>query len=814
VGSWQNHEEITHHKWISMIKNYFKIALRNFAKRKFYPAINILGLSLGIGCSIFLYLFISYHLSFDQYHKNASRTYRVLNELHFEKTLHEKGASIAMFRALEAGVTHVSNAAVILSNYTFTVTVNDSSKTERRFKEDKNVALVSPSWFKMFDYKWIAGNADKINLPNTAVITQKQSVKYFGNANPIGKVIVFENSQPIQIVGLLSDRPFNTDLKSDIYVSLSSLKSLHPDSFDNFCTDWGWMNSTTSLYLTLNDKKSQPEVEYTIAKMAKANLGDNAKYYHFWLQPLADVHFNADYGGAIQKSLLLTLMIIGILVLLIASFNYINISIAQQSKRMVEIGTRKVLGGTTWQLFMQFIVETFSMVSIAMIIAIALVVLILPLANQSLFSQEPVHLLSYTSISVFISLLLIVLVMLSGFYPAVILSRINVFKAIKNEAATWKAGMVRKVLVVVQNSVACVLIICAFIMVLQVRFLKNTDIGFNRNAVVLVPLPDSSQLRRGLLRERLEKMPQVASFSFCLRAPSSENNFGGSVKFDNRPDWEPWPAGSPIGDTSYVKSFGLRIIAGRNIRESKASPEYLVNETMIHKLGLSSPQEAIGKSIIAGQFDDQKGIIAGVVKDFNTKSLEVPIEPVIIASIPERFSMVGIKLNGSSLQSAIQKIREDWEEVYPKEVFEYHFLDEQIAGLYQKENLQEQLIWLAASAAIIISCLGLLGLVSLITLQRTKEIGIRKVIGASVSNIVFMVSKDFLKMIFISILIASPVAWWAIHKWINDFAYRIHIEWWVFAVTGLFSVLIALATISFQAIKAAVANPVESLRTE
>ena len=351
-------------------------------------------------------------------------------------------------------------------------------------------------------------------------------------------------------------------------------------------------------------------------------------------------------------------------------------------------------------------------------------------------------------------------------------------------------------------------------MVLQVRYLIHTDIGFNRDAVVLVPLPDTSQMHKDFLRDQFRKIPQVESFTFCAKSPSSENNFGGSVKFDNRPDWEAWPAGSPVGDTAYVKSFGLNIIAGRNIRESKALPEYLVNETMIHKLGLKNPGEVIGKSLIAGQFGDQRGTIVGIVKDFNARSLEVPIGPEVIASVPEKFKTIGVKLSGTDMQETINSIRKKWEEVYPAEVFEYHFLDDQIAGLYEKEALQQKIIFLAGSVAVIISCLGLLGLVSLITLQRTKEIGIRKVVGASVSNIAIMLSKDFLKLISISILIASPVAWWVINKWVNDFAYRINIRWWIFPVVGLFSIVIALITVSFQAIKAAIANPVKSLRSE
>jgi putative ABC transport system permease protein len=574
------------------------------------------------------------------------------------------------------------------------------------------------------------------------------------------------------------------------------------------------MNSTTGLYISLNNATSKSGVETAINNLAKANLGDNAKYYHFWLQPLEDVHFNTDYGGALQKSLLITLAIIGLLIIIIASFNYINISIAQQSKRMAEIGMRKVLGGTIWQLFTQFIVETFIMVSIALLLAAAIVVLVLPAANQFLFSQEPVHIISYMGIVIFLGSLLLFLVFLSGFYPAFVLSRVNIFKALKNESGTWKAGTMRKMLVIGQNTVAYTLIICAFIMVLQVRFLKNTDIGFHRNAAVLVPVPDSSQLKKAVLKQQLAEMPQLESFAFCFSSPSSENNGGGSVRFNNRVDWESWPARSAVGDTSYINLFGIEIIVGRNFVQSNASHEYLINETMVKKLGLKKPEEAIGKSLEVGQFDDQHGTIVGVVKDFNTKSLEVPIEPVIVASIPDMFTTVGIKLRGGNLQSEIQKIRKGWQEAYPKEVFGYRFLDDEIARLYQKEDLQQKIISLAAGIAIMISCLGLLGLASLITLQRTKEIGIRKVVGASAANIAFMLSADFLKLVLVSFLIASPVTLWIINAWLQHFAFRINIQWWIFVVAGLLSVTIALSTIGFQSVKAALANPVKSLRTE
>ena len=263
-----------------------------------------------------------------------------------------------MYKALERGLSRVTDAALMLDSYSFTVTVNNDSKTEKRFKEDRNVALVSPEWFKMFSYNWIAGNPAQLNAPNTVAITRKQAIKYFGNVNPVGKTIVFDNKQPVKVVGWIDDKPGNTDLKAGMYVSLSSLKNLYPDISNDFFTDWGWINSTTSIYLSISDNKSKREVESAIADLAKVHMGGNSKYYKFRLQPLADVHFNSHYGGATQKPLLITLTIIGLLILIIASVNYINLSIAQQAKRSVEIGMRKVLGGTSKQLFIQFMTET------------------------------------------------------------------------------------------------------------------------------------------------------------------------------------------------------------------------------------------------------------------------------------------------------------------------------------------------------------------------------------------------------------------------------------------------------------------------
>ncbi len=792
-----------------MLKNHLKIACRNLAKRKFYSALNIFGLSLGVACSIFLYLFISFHLSFDTYHKKAATTYRLVNDILFDQTLHDKGASIGMYGAL-SDLSQVDEAAVMISKQTFTVAIVNLSGEVQRFNENRNVSIVSPEWFKLFDYHWLAGNADELEEPNTVALTQKQADKYFGKTDPLGKTILFENKQLVKVVGLISDKPGNTDLKADMYISLSSLKNLKPETPERFFTDWRYINSSTSVYLSLSDTNKKNEVESTLRNLTRVHLPDNWKFYSFKLQPLSDVHFDSAYGASIQKSLLVTLAIIGLLILSIACINYINITIAQQAKRSVEIGTRKVLGGTTGQLFTQFLSETFITTVLAILLAIGMVALLRPLANQYFFTEEPLSLVSYTSVAIFLMLLLIFLLLSAGLYPAFILSGINVFKALKNEAAGWKAGFLTKVLVIFQNSAAQILILCTLIMVLQVRFLKQTDTGFNRDAVVNIPISDTSQLNRNFLAKKLEAIPLVQSFSFCYKPPSAENFRGGSLRFENR-DWEKWVSRSAVGDTSYLKTFGLKLIAGRNFTSAN---EFVINETMVSKLGLNTPEQAIGKFLIAGEFDNEKRPIVGVVKDFNTVSLLSPIEPTVIVSYPKNFSSISIKLTGGNLQGGIETIQKSFNEVYPDEIFDYQFLDDQIASLYKKEALQEKIIWITTLIAISISCLGLLGLISLITLQRTKEIGIRKVLGASVTSIVALLSSDFLKLILISIFLASPLAWWAMSKWLQSFAYRIEIEWWMFALAGSVAILIAVITISFQAVKTALANPIKSLRTE
>ncbi|WP_448701253.1 ABC transporter permease [Mucilaginibacter sp. AW1-3] len=788
-----------------MFRNYIKIAWRNIFKRKFYTAINIAGLALAITCCLFIYLYISFHLSFDRYHQRVGNTFRLVNELHLQKTEYEKGASVAMFKILRNNMPQVDRSAFAIEKQSLIIDVDGDAK--RRFKEEKNIAFISSDWFTLFKYHWLAGNPKQLDEPNTVALTQKQANKYFGDANPIGRILTIKNQQ-VKVVGLIADAPFNSDLRSEIYISFASLDNILTGIDKGFYTDLGWINSTNAAYVSLKDARQKEAIEKSLTQLGEKKFG--SKVFTFKLLPLTEMHFDAHYGGVVQQSLLVTLALIGALILIIAVINYINMTIAQQARRSVEIGTRKVLGGSSMQLFMQFMTESLLTAVMAIVIATMLVVFFMPAANNLLFTENPLHILSSQSLYLFLAVMLVFITLAAGVYPAMLLSRLSVFKALKNNAWNLKASAGRKVLIILQNTVAQALIAGTIIIVMQVRFLKNTDFGFDRNAVVMVPLGEATDTQKEQLSQSLKAISQVSSFSFCNKPPASDSQRGATVKFANR-DWEKWPARFAIGDSAYCRTFGLTLVAGRSIRNKQPTPEFLINEKMATMLHFKNPNEVIGQTLLAG---DVKGVIVGVVKDFNIKSLLEPIEPSVILENNYLQNAVAIKLTGNQTSSALSALQNQYQRILPAQLFSYQFVDDEIASLYKKESLQQKLIWSSAFVAIFISSLGLLGLISLVTLQRTKEIGIRKVLGATVSQINLMLSKDFLQLVLISLLIASPLAWWAMNKWLQSFAYRVDIHWWVFALAGFGALLIAILTISIQSVKAALANPVESLRSE
>lgn len=796
-----------------MIRNYLKIAWRNFYKHRFYTTINVLGLAMGIGCTIILFIFLSFHLSFDTYHSNAGRTYRIVNDLHIGDgtVYYDQGSPIILGQTLKQQNPAIVKEAIMLKKRSFTVAVKsaDQAKTDLYY-ENENIAFTNNDLFGIFNYNWLHGNAgNALSAPNTAVITAGLAKKYFNTTDAVGRDIRLDDKTNITITGVIQDNVKNTDIQADLFISLASVKEVYPDLYKPINTDWRFISSKTNVFVLLDNERAAGQINNSINTLRQKIYKSDVDVYQFHLQPLADIHFNSRYGGTIAKPLLAVLALVGLALLLIAGVNFVNMATAQTLTRAKEIGTRKVLGSSPTGIFWQFIAETAYVAIAAAILALLTVMLFLPVLNNWL--QLPLTISG--NVFVFLPVLLLVLILAAGFYPAFILSRFKPANALKNMVgqSNGRFGFSRDGLIVFQNVIAQLLIVCALIIGLQVKMLINADMGFNKDAVIMIPVHNNDMNALDYLRNQLNTNPAVKSVSYCYSAPADFANKGGSVRYNGK-EWENFSVNSIIGDEQYLNTFKLKLLAGHPISAVNPTAQFIINQQLLAKLKIKDPQEAIGHHLTAGDFSDKDGTIVGVVKDFNSLALYSPVQPLLIAAQPDYYRYAAVKIAGGHQMDVIDAIKQTYRKVFPQYVFGYHFVDKQIADLYQKETMMNKLIKAGTIVAIFISCLGLLGLISLVTVQRTKEIGIRKVLGASVMGIVGLLTKDFIKLLLIAILISVPFAWWLMHNWLQNFAYRVEIKWWVFALSGMGAIIIACLTISIRSVKAALANPVNSLR--
>ncbi|CAG5005469.1 hypothetical protein DYBT9275_03587 [Dyadobacter sp. CECT 9275] len=793
-----------------MLKNYFKITVRNLVKHRLYAGINMAGLAIGMAGAIIIFQLVRYHLGTDRYHKNADRTYRVVVDLHLEdgSVEKEKGSAYVLHETLKKEFSYVENSAYLAhKELTFSLGQNGEAK---KFLEKENAAFTNSDFFKIFDFKWVTGNPSVLNAPNQVVLTERYVRKYFGNSNPIGKYVKVNNQANLMVAGILKDYPEQTDFKKDIFISIPTLKTVIPEyGYD----DWGWIDSNRETYVTLRSASDRSAFEKQMPAFAKKYYGENGAVFHYHLQELSDVHFNVNYGGKIKYSTIAMLASVGLLLILIACFNFINLSTAQGFKRSKEVGIRKVLGISKMQVFWLFIQETAVMTILSFLISLILSWIAIPLMNEWLGTAIPVNIPSDYKSPVFMAVLLAFVIALAGVYPALFVSGFSPLRAIKGLGQQRNRSFftIRKSLVVVQFCISFVLIALSVVIILQSGYLKNKDLGIDKELVLHVNLPVNEQSRMTTLKNEISRLKEVENVSFFRTPPSSQSGYGGSIKFENR-EWEKFPTRSRIADHNYVKTYGLKLIAGRNPVASDTVREVLVNRKLVKDLGLKSPQDALNRRLLIGDIG-KTGIISGVLSDFNNTDLYSDIEPTVVYSFQKHYRTAGIKLQYLD-RSTIQNINTIWQKQFPDHVFEYGFYDEEIARFYKREELASSLTSLFAFLSVFLSCLGLFGLAVFSIEQRTREIGIRKVLGASVLGITTLLSRDFLVLVLIAIILASPVAYYFMNRWLADFAYRIHIHWWIFGLAGFISVAIAAVTVSFHSIKAALMNPVKSLKME
>lgn len=797
-----------------MLKNYFKIAWRNLQRNKSYAAINIIGLSLGIACAILIFTIVSFHFSFDNFHSKKDRIYRVVTELHNEQINYQSGTPPAFTKAFKSDYTFIEKAARAV---TFRRQVSIPSEN-KKFDEDDGIVCTEPAFFEIFDFPLKEGDIKTaLKEPNSAIVTQKIAKKYFSTEHALGKIIRIDNKTDFKITGILQDLPLNTDRRSEIYVGDQNMRDFStrmasPDA-------WGSINSETHCFVLLKPGVKATDVEKVFPAFTKKYYADDPINQHtnfFKMQPLADIHFNPNYNGFADKKYLWAFSLVGIFLIITACVNFINLATAQALNRSKEVGIRKVLGSRRPQLFWQFIAETALITFFSVLLAYAWAALGLPFINGLFKTSLRINPFINISLLAYTAVIAVAVVFLSGSYPGLVLSGFQPIAALKGKLSQKNVGgfSLRRILVITQFAISQMLIIGTIVIASQMRYSKTSDLGFQKDGIVMLRIPSNDSLaltNMHVLKQKLAGIAGVSNISLCMQAPASASNSSTDFVYDNRAKPERWEINTKPGDDQYLSTFNLKLLAGRNLYPSDTTREFIVNETVVKKLGLASPQDIINKTV---QVDNEQALVVGVVKNFNNKSFRTEISPVAIFSNYQRYGNCAVAINIANIKTEMAAIEKTWNGIYPDFIFKGEFLDDRIARFYQMDDTMLKMIEAFAGIAILIGCLGLFGLVSFMALRKTKEIGVRKVLGANVRNIIWMFGKEFLGLLVVAFLIAAPLAWWAMHAYLQDFKYRVPIGGGVFALAIVSTVLIAAVTVGYRAVKAALANPVTSLRSE
>jgi putative ABC transport system permease protein len=827
-----------------MFRNYFKTAWRNLVRNKVNTTINVLGLTLGITVCLIIFLLVRFELSYDRFHPDKDRIYRVVansggpdgeRQFGFITTALPDDArkEISGFESV-AGFDNLYSA-VIVPREGGENRVFDAAKAG---EEASPIIITEPQFFDVFHYRWLAGNAATALVePFRVVLSEKEATKYFGPRSPdhpgspdgpgspdqwLGRRLIYRDSLTVTVSGIVADWDEHSDYAFRDFISFPTIA--HSFLKNDFESSWSMWDYDAQSIVKLAPGVTKAQVERQLpAFMARHKVGPKEFKMALSLQPLADIHFNEKYADDFARKVSLPtlygLAAIAAFILLIAAINFINLSTAQSVQRAREIGVRKVLGGRRPAIILQFLSEALLIV----LFATALTLLICPpllVALQSLLPRGVKLEVFQGSTLLFLAITVVVTCLLAGFYPARVLSSYQPALSLKGQGIQQlnSRSYLRKALIVFQFTVSLIFIIGTMIIGRQIHYMLNTDLGFDHDAIVIIRAnQDRPNHKRAVLAQKFRELPDVQLVARHMEAPTAKGHPGtfiepmGNVASDKKV-----MASFDMCDTDYIRLYGMHIVAGRNLFPSDTINEFLVNETCAQALGYRHPADALGHMVAIGM-DRGIGPIVGIIRDFHSKSMHEPITPFFMSTYEgaERDISVKLATSGQSvghLKDVLARMEKAWKEVYPTKKFEYSFFDESIARLYEKEEKTAQIMNIAMGIAIFISCMGLFGLAAFIAEQRTKEIGIRKVLGATVTDIVSMLSRDFVRLVVISIVIASPVAWYFMHQWLQDFAYRVPISWWIYGIAGVSAVVIALATVSVQAIRAAMANPVESLR--
>lgn len=801
-----------------MMTNHFKIAFRSLKRHKAYSFINISGLAIGIASCLIIFLVVRYELSYDTFRPSYRNIYHVITEDKGpDGTDYTPGIPFPALEALRTDFPQVKLTGLYYA-YGTQVSVGDiQNSAAKKFIEETGVFFCEPEYFDIFNATWLAGNASVLKDPGQVVLAKTMAQKYFGDwKTAIGKMIRLENAMDLKVAGIIEDVPFNSDFPTSVIGSFETFKN---SRYYSYTTDWGSTTSAFQVFMKIPENLPVENVQTQLKGLADKYYSNTGPHkISNSLQPLSEIHFDTRVPGlgdhVTSRSTLMTLSMIGLLIIVMACINFINLSTAQAVTRSKEIGVKKVLGSNRKQLFFQALGETNLIVLLSASLALVIAWLALPFIKHIISIHEELSLFSVESV-VFVLFIVIMVTALSGSYPALILSGFKPAAALKNRISSATIGGIslRRGLVVVQFAISQILIVGTIVAVSQMEYVRTADLGFNKEALLIVASTTDSvaQARHETFKQALLQLPEVSMASLSSDIPSSENNAGTNFAFDHRDD-EDFTLYTKQGDADYFKTFGLEFAAGGPYTATDTTGSVVVNETLIRKLNIKDPQAAVGKQIRTG--GGKWKTIVGVVKDFKTNSLREEVKPLLIAARKSRFCMVSLKLKSTNLAKSQQAIEKVWDKFYPEYAYRSVFMDENIEDFYRQERQMALLYKIFSGLAIFISCLGLYGLVSFMTVQKTKEVGVRKVLGAGVGNILLLFSKEFTVLIGVAFVIAVPVSWYVMSHWLNNFAYKITISWTVFAIAMAISLIIAWISVGYKALRAALVNPVKSLRTE
>ena len=813
-----------------MPKTWFLTAVRAFWRNRLFSLINILGLSIGLSAALVIYLIVHYEFSFEQFQPDKQNIYRIVSDIRsVNSEINNAGVPEPVPGAVRREVTGIRQCAAVTITYP-TVTIPTNATQPAIFKTQRNTIFADSNYFTLFNiYHWLAGSQKTaLGKPLSTVLTKSRAAVYFPGLSPdqvIGRHIIYNDTMTTAVTGIVADIEENTSLNFREFISLTTIDNPNREG----AGDWNSVNGNNQCFVKLTPGTNSGQIESQLAqlqkKYAKPDPYTLTKTTHR-LQALTDIHFDPRYNAFDQpqahKPTLYGLLIIAAFILLLGCINFINLTTAQASQRAKEIGIRKTLGSSVPQLIRQFLGETFLLTLLSLLLSLAMTPWILTAFSS--FIPKDIHFnsIGQPGIIAFLFALLVAVTALAGFYPALVLSRYKPVLVLKNQAFTdspaTRGLWLRKTLTVFQFTIAQFFIMATIIVGRQIHYSINTDLGYKKDAIVTVHTPwtfGQKDTRRPLLLEKLRHLPGIELACTGSFSPAWGGGMTQNLVYRDGKKEIPLSLEIKYGDSDYIKLYRLHLLAGRASKPADTARELVINETARKLLGFKTPAEAIGKVIGS----DPGYPICGVMADFHQASMRTPIQALALGSskVFEFDFLIGLRpqIPGNPTWAAtLATVGNEFKHLYPETDYSYEFFDETIAGFYTEEQNVSQLLTWAAGLTIFISCLGLAGLVIFTTNSRIKEIGIRKILGASVTAIATLLSKDFVKLLAISFVIVTPVAWWAMNKWLDSYAYRAPLSWWIFPLAGIGMMSIALLTMSIRTIRTAMANPITALRND